>query len=353
MTSGLVGAVRHPADAVGRLRGRHLPVSVPGHDFAERDAAAHPMTSSDAGVSFHYNLPSNYGDFHVGVYNGENYTEVGSQRSEGVRVPRHAPAVRARARRCCGPARAPRLLQRPLRQETTSARARHGQRHFRAPVPERRLRLPRAPTDQTLGDGDRSVEQRLFVLGDAADADGQRRVVRSAASLRPPHAEHSTTLAPPTSPIPASRVQRSAAEPDDRRRAYWFPHQGNVSTRDSRRLRRPERSTTSRRAPTQSDRRARADQFLTEDHIDEASTRVAGAPRARCGRSSAGVAAAADDADQRRRAPRSRTRSTRSGSTSTTSCTRTCRSTTSRSARAAASGRSPTRRCSSAPPTAR
>jgi hypothetical protein len=34
------------------------------------------MTSADAGVSFHYNLPSNYGDIHVGVYNGENYQRV-------------------------------------------------------------------------------------------------------------------------------------------------------------------------------------------------------------------------------------------------------------------------------------
>ena len=28
---GLVGAARHPADALGRLRGRHLSLSVPGH----------------------------------------------------------------------------------------------------------------------------------------------------------------------------------------------------------------------------------------------------------------------------------------------------------------------------------
>jgi hypothetical protein len=32
------------------------------------------ITSSDAGVSFHYNLPKNFGDFHVGVYNGEGYS---------------------------------------------------------------------------------------------------------------------------------------------------------------------------------------------------------------------------------------------------------------------------------------
>ena len=37
---------------------------------------AQAQTSADAGASFHYNLPSNYGDFHVGVYNGENYQRV-------------------------------------------------------------------------------------------------------------------------------------------------------------------------------------------------------------------------------------------------------------------------------------
>ena len=47
-----------------------------GTVFAERIPLPTVMTSSDAGVSFHYNLPSNYGDFHVGVYNGENYQKV-------------------------------------------------------------------------------------------------------------------------------------------------------------------------------------------------------------------------------------------------------------------------------------
>ena len=32
--------------------------------------------TTDAGVSFHYNLPSNYGELHVGLYNGENYNRV-------------------------------------------------------------------------------------------------------------------------------------------------------------------------------------------------------------------------------------------------------------------------------------
>jgi hypothetical protein len=47
-----------------------------GTTFAERLPLLTTMTSADAGLSFHYNLPSNYGDFHVGVYNGENYQRV-------------------------------------------------------------------------------------------------------------------------------------------------------------------------------------------------------------------------------------------------------------------------------------
>jgi hypothetical protein len=44
-----------------------------GTVFAEREGF---LTSSDAGVSFHTNFPKNYGDFHVGVYNGDGYAKV-------------------------------------------------------------------------------------------------------------------------------------------------------------------------------------------------------------------------------------------------------------------------------------
>ena len=47
-----------------------------GTVFVERIPLPTTMTSSDAGVSFRYNFPSNYGDFHIGVYNGENYQKV-------------------------------------------------------------------------------------------------------------------------------------------------------------------------------------------------------------------------------------------------------------------------------------
>lgn len=55
-----------------------------GTVFTEREGY---MSSSDAGASFRYSLPSNYGEVHAGVYNGENYNrlEVNDQKSLQVR----------------------------------------------------------------------------------------------------------------------------------------------------------------------------------------------------------------------------------------------------------------------------
>jgi hypothetical protein len=55
-----------------------------GTVFAERIPLPTAMTSSDAGVSFHYNFPSNYGDIHVGIYNGENYQKVETSDQKGL-----------------------------------------------------------------------------------------------------------------------------------------------------------------------------------------------------------------------------------------------------------------------------
>jgi hypothetical protein len=44
-----------------------------GTVFSEREGF---LTSSDAGASFHANLPQSYGDVHVGVYNGEGYSRL-------------------------------------------------------------------------------------------------------------------------------------------------------------------------------------------------------------------------------------------------------------------------------------
>ena len=53
-----------------------------GTVFVERVPLPTVMSSSDAGISFHYNFASNYGDVHFGVYNGENYqrTETNDQK---------------------------------------------------------------------------------------------------------------------------------------------------------------------------------------------------------------------------------------------------------------------------------
>jgi hypothetical protein len=56
-----------------------------GTVFAERDGG---MASADYGVSFHTNFPNNYGDVHVGLYNGEGYTraEANDQKALMVRA---------------------------------------------------------------------------------------------------------------------------------------------------------------------------------------------------------------------------------------------------------------------------
>lgn len=56
-----------------------------GTIFTERDGG---MSSSDAGVSFHTNIPKGYGEFHVGLYNGENYNkaEVNNQKATMARA---------------------------------------------------------------------------------------------------------------------------------------------------------------------------------------------------------------------------------------------------------------------------
>ncbi len=55
-----------------------------GTTFTEREGF---YNSADAGASFHLNFPSNYGDVHVGVYNGEGYAkpEVNDQKAIEIR----------------------------------------------------------------------------------------------------------------------------------------------------------------------------------------------------------------------------------------------------------------------------
>jgi hypothetical protein len=57
-----------------------------GTIFEEREAIGGNLTSSDAGVSFHSNFPNNFGDFHVGVYNGEGYAKLETNQEKAVQV---------------------------------------------------------------------------------------------------------------------------------------------------------------------------------------------------------------------------------------------------------------------------
>jgi hypothetical protein len=54
-----------------------------GTIVAEREGF---LTSSDAGVSFHAALPHNYGDIHAGLYNGEGYSKAEANDQKAVQI---------------------------------------------------------------------------------------------------------------------------------------------------------------------------------------------------------------------------------------------------------------------------
>jgi|RhiMetdeSRZDD1v2_1073273.scaffolds.fasta_scaffold01160_27 hypothetical protein len=56
-----------------------------GTVFVDREGF---LSSSDLGFSFHWNAPENYGDMHIGAYNGEGYTrpEVNDQKAFMIRA---------------------------------------------------------------------------------------------------------------------------------------------------------------------------------------------------------------------------------------------------------------------------
>ncbi len=54
-----------------------------GTTFTEREGY---LTSSDAGASFHWNIPSNYGELHVGFYNGDGYARPEQNNQQAIQV---------------------------------------------------------------------------------------------------------------------------------------------------------------------------------------------------------------------------------------------------------------------------
>jgi len=54
-----------------------------GTMFPEREGY---FASADAGAAFHYQLPANYGDIHVGTFNGENYNRAETNNQKALMV---------------------------------------------------------------------------------------------------------------------------------------------------------------------------------------------------------------------------------------------------------------------------
>ena len=59
-----------------------------GQVFSERETFQGTgfLTSSDLGASFHYNFPLDYGEIHAGVYNGEGYTRFEANATKALQV---------------------------------------------------------------------------------------------------------------------------------------------------------------------------------------------------------------------------------------------------------------------------
>jgi hypothetical protein len=56
-----------------------------GQIFAEKAGRGY-LSSSDAGISTHYNFPSDFGDVHVGYYNGDTYTKAEPNDQKAIQI---------------------------------------------------------------------------------------------------------------------------------------------------------------------------------------------------------------------------------------------------------------------------
>jgi hypothetical protein len=201
-----------------------------GTVFAERIPLPTTMTSSDAGVSFHYNFPSNYGEVHVGLYNGENYQRVETNDQKGFEF---RGSVRPFARRL--------PVLRGVRGHLV-----YYNDHYVAGADRNRVMGNLTYEHQYLNAGFDYLDANDQTLTTAASINGKGYSVWATprkpfvngssweALLRYDHWTPNTasTFAPAsTSPFPGTTVLN-----DQKQNrtivgvAYWFPHQGNVST---------------------------------------------------------------------------------------------------------------------------
>ena len=201
-----------------------------GTVFAERIPLPTTMTSADAGASFHYNFPSNFGDIHVGFFNGENYQRVETNDQKGFEFrgtvrpfAKAAPVLRG-----------------------VRAHLVYYNDHYVSDAKRDRLMGNVTFEHQYLNAGFDYLNANDRTLAAAANTHGKGYSVWATprkpfsdgssweALLRYDHflPNTSTALAPAgTSPFPGTTLLN-----DQKQNrtiigvAYWFPHQGNVST---------------------------------------------------------------------------------------------------------------------------
>jgi hypothetical protein len=176
-----------------------------GTMFAEREGF---LTSSDNAASFHYTLAQNYGDIHVGIYNGEGYSRAEANDTKALQVrgtvrPLHGHPM-LRGLRVSGFYDADGYVKNGEKRRGIIATS------FEHPYVNASFEFL-ATTDQTLSES-RSIDGKGW-----------------------------SVWLTPRSPLGWEGLLRfDHFEPDDatnqkRNRqivgvAYWFPHQGNVST---------------------------------------------------------------------------------------------------------------------------
>ena len=203
-----------------------------GTVFAERIPLPTAMTSADAGVSFHYNLPSNYGDFHVGIYNGENYQKVEVNDQKGLEL---RGTVRPFATTALP-------LLRGLRAHLV-----YYDDNYNSGDQRKRVMGNVTFEHPNLNTGFDYLSAKDKTLATATDVASNGYSLWATpkipfengasieALLRYDHflPNDSTTLFAPTATSPAPGVTRFNDQQQNRTIAgvsYWFPHQGNVST---------------------------------------------------------------------------------------------------------------------------
>jgi Phosphate-selective porin O and P len=200
-----------------------------GTVFAERIPLPTAMTSADAGVSFHYNLPSNYGDIHVGVYNGENYQRVDLNDQKGLEF---------------------RGTLRPFARSLPVLRGLRGHLvyyndHYAGDDERKRVMGNITFEHQFVNAGFDYLDAKDQILASALDVESEGYSVWATPRLplargaswevlaRYDHwtANRSSTIAPPS--LTGSAGVRFRDQKQNRTIfgvSYWFPHDGNVST---------------------------------------------------------------------------------------------------------------------------